>query len=148
MADAATDISSFKFAHRLRVRWAEADMQGIVFNGHYLTYFDIGVTEYFRVVFDGKPERMVEFNASVYVVKSVVNYKDSARFDDWLDIHVRTSKMGNSSLVISFAIVRGEEVLVDGENVYVHAPEGSPTRVSDDVRAALAKVDEHGPAKP
>ena len=106
------------------------------------------MTEYFRVVFERKPERMAQFNASVYVVKSIVNYKDSARFDDWLDIYVRTSKMGNSSLVISFAIARGDEVLVDGENVYVHAPEGGPARVSDDVRAALSKVDEHGPANP
>src|SRR5262245_22519326 len=36
----------FRFVHRLRVRWAEVDRQGIVFNGHYLTYFDVGVTEY------------------------------------------------------------------------------------------------------
>jgi len=26
----------FRFAHRLRVRWAEVDMQKIVFNAHYL----------------------------------------------------------------------------------------------------------------
>jgi len=139
MAEPSTEIAAFGFAHRLRVRWAEADMQGIVFNGHYLTYFDIGVTEYFRVVFDGEPERMAAFNASVYVVKSIVNYRDSARFDDWLDIHVRTSKIGNSSLVISFAIARGDEVLVDGENVYVHAPDGTPARVPDEVRELLMR---------
>ena len=40
--------SDFSFFHPLRVRWAEADMQGIVFNGHYLTYFDVAFTEYFR----------------------------------------------------------------------------------------------------
>ncbi|MFK7963568.1 MAG: acyl-CoA thioesterase [Burkholderiaceae bacterium] len=142
MVDDTQDISLFNFAHRLRVRWAEADMQGIVFNGHYLTYFDIGVTEYFRVVFDGDVKRMAAFNESVYVVKSVVNYRDSARFDDWLDINVRTSKMGNSSLVISFAITRDGQVLVDGENIYVHAPGSSPTRVSDEVRTLLSRVDQ------
>ncbi len=148
MADDKPDISLFKFAYRLRVRWSEADMQGIVFNGHYLTYFDIGVTEYFRAAFYGDPERMAAFNESVYVVKSVVNYRDSARFDDWLDINVRTSKMGNSSLVISFAITREQQVLVDGENVYVHAPEGSPTRVSDDIRQLLTRVDQGIAATP
>lgn len=35
----------FSFFHPLRVRWAEVDMQGIVFNGHYLTYFDVAFTE-------------------------------------------------------------------------------------------------------
>ena len=38
----------FSFFHTLRVRWAEVDMQAIVFNGHYLTYFDVAFTEYWR----------------------------------------------------------------------------------------------------
>ena len=42
--------ASFSFSHRLRVRWAEVDKQNIVFNGHYLTYFDVGVTEYWRAI--------------------------------------------------------------------------------------------------
>ena len=40
--------ADFRFSHSLRVRWAEVDKQDIVFNGHYLTYFDVGVTEYYR----------------------------------------------------------------------------------------------------
>src|SRR5690606_20149900 len=40
----------FRFSTSLRVRWAEVDMQGIVFNGHYLTYADVGITEYFRAL--------------------------------------------------------------------------------------------------
>ena len=38
--------SDFRFFHRLRVRWAEIDMQKIVFNGHYLAYIDTAVTSY------------------------------------------------------------------------------------------------------
>ena len=38
----------FIFFHSLRVRWSEVDMQGIVFNGHYLTYFDVAFSEYWR----------------------------------------------------------------------------------------------------
>ena len=45
--------ADFRFSHTLRVRWAEVDKQDIVFNGHYLTYFDVGVTEYYRAI--GKP---------------------------------------------------------------------------------------------
>ena len=37
----------FVCAHRLRVRWAEVDMQKIVFNGHYLTYIDTAIADYF-----------------------------------------------------------------------------------------------------
>ena len=43
-----TDSSpaAFRFVHRLRVRWAEVDMQNIVFNGHYLTWFDEAFTDF------------------------------------------------------------------------------------------------------
>ena len=40
----------FRFFHPLRVRWAEVDPQGIVFNGNYLTYADVAITEYFRAL--------------------------------------------------------------------------------------------------
>ena len=35
----------FVCVSRLRVRWAEVDMQKIVFNGHYLTYIDTAIAE-------------------------------------------------------------------------------------------------------
>ena len=41
---------SFKFFYTLRVRYAEVDAQGIVFNAHYLTYFDCAITEYYRAI--------------------------------------------------------------------------------------------------
>lgn len=44
------DASQFTFFHTLRVRWAEVDPQSIVFNGHYLTYADVAITEYFRAL--------------------------------------------------------------------------------------------------
>ena len=40
--------SQFSFFHRLRVRWAEVDLQRVVFNGNYLLYFDVAFTEYWR----------------------------------------------------------------------------------------------------
>jgi acyl-CoA thioester hydrolase len=40
--------SDFKFFYPIRVRYAETDLQGIVFNAHYLTYFDTAIYEYLR----------------------------------------------------------------------------------------------------
>ena len=37
--------SDYRFFHRLRVRWAEVDMQKIVFNAHYLMYFDTAIAD-------------------------------------------------------------------------------------------------------
>ena len=35
---------NFRCMHRLRVRWAEVDMQQIVFNAHYLLYIDYAMS--------------------------------------------------------------------------------------------------------
>ena len=42
--------SDFRFRDRLRVRWAEIDAQQIVFNGHYLMYFDTAMAGYWRAL--------------------------------------------------------------------------------------------------
>ena len=116
-------------------------MQGVVFNGHYLTYFDIGITEYLRSAYDGRADEMQTLFANLYVAKSTLSYRESARFDDWIDILVRTESIGNSSLVIGFAITRDQTVLVDGQSIYVHAPGGQSARVPDAVRDALGAID-------
>ncbi len=36
------------FRHRLRVRWSECDLQGVVFYPNYLAYFDHAITELWR----------------------------------------------------------------------------------------------------
>ena len=42
--------TDFRCLHRMRVRWAEVDMQKIVFNAHYLTYFDTAMGDYWRAL--------------------------------------------------------------------------------------------------
>ena len=42
--------NTFSFIYSLRVRYSEVDPQGIVFNAHYLTYFDCAITEYYRKI--------------------------------------------------------------------------------------------------
>jgi acyl-CoA thioester hydrolase len=107
--------------HRLRVRWAEVDMQGIVFNGHYLTYFDIAVTEYWRQIGLPYPQATAETGGELYTVRSVVEYASPARYDDEIDLYIRSKRIGRSSLTFVLEIWRSDEALVSGELVYVHA---------------------------
>ena len=137
--------SEFQFSHRLRVRWAEADMQGVVFNGHYLTYFDIGITEYLRAILGGDPQRLKEMFDLMYVIKATIEYKASARFDDELDVCVRTARLGGSSMQILFEIYRGDELLITGENIYVYAERGKATRIPDAFRAAIRDFEKTEP---
>ena len=112
----------FSFCHRLRVRWAEVDKQGIVFNGNYFLYFDVTITEYWRAIGIDYPDGYVEaFGADMYAVKASAEYFGSAGFDDILDIHGRTAKLGRSSMQFLLEIWRGEEHLVSGELIYVNA---------------------------
>ena len=127
---------------RLRVRWAEVDMQKIVFNGHYLTYIDTAIADYWRAIGLPYPHGYVErFGNDVYLRKATVEYLGSARYDDELVIYCRVSKLGRSSMTFVFEICRGSEPpLVTAELVYVNAdaemkPAPLPGELRDKVRA-------------
>jgi acyl-CoA thioester hydrolase len=111
----------FRFFHALRVRWAEVDMQGIVFNGHYLLYVDVAFTEFWRA--SGLPTvlQQAEEGRELFARKSTIEYLAPARFDDLLDIGVRCSAIGRSSLTIALEIYRGDVQLISAEVVYVYA---------------------------
>ncbi len=111
----------FAFSHRLRIRWAEVDRQDIVFNGHYLTYFDLGMTEYLRAMGFPYPAGLLDAGSDLFVVKANVEYKASARYDDEIDIYCRVSRIGRSSIQFLFEIYRDNDLLVTGENIYVNA---------------------------
>ena len=111
----------FAFSHRLRIRWAEVDRQDIVFNGHYLTYFDLGMTEYLRAMGFPYPAGLLDAGSDLFVVKATVEYKTSARYDDEIDIYCRVSRIGRSSIQFLFEIYRDNDLLVTGENIYVNA---------------------------
>lgn len=111
----------FLFFHPLRVRWVEVDMQKIVFNGHYLMYFDTAVSDYWRNLALPYEQTMHDLGGDLYVVKSSLEYKASAVYDDLLHIGMRCQRIGNSSITFQACAFRGEHVLVTGELVYVFA---------------------------
>lgn len=108
--------SAFTFSHPLRVRWAECDAQGIVFNVNYFLYFDVAMTEWLRAI-GCSPSATIEF----YTVRAEADYRGSARFDDMLDVAVRCVRLGEKSMSLKLAIFRGEELLTEGALTYVHA---------------------------
>jgi len=116
--------ADFVCVPRLRVRWAEVDMQKIVFNGHYLTYIDTAVAEYWRGIGLPYPQGYVErYGNDMYLRKATVEYLGSARYDDLLDVCCRVGKLGRSSMTFHFEIYREKEEapLLTAELVYVNA---------------------------
>lgn len=117
----------FRLFHRLRVRWAEVDMQKIVFNAHYLMYFDTAITDYWRALAMPYEDGMASLGGDLYVVKATVEFHASARMDDQLEVALRCARVGNSSLTFHGAIFRGDEHLISGELVYVFADPATQT---------------------
>lgn len=113
--------TDFQFFHRLRVRWAEIDMQKIVFNGHYLTYLDTAVTAYWSKVALPYESAFHLLGGELYVKKATLEYHASALMDDDLSIGMKCSKMGKSSMVFEAGIFRGDKLLISGELIYVFA---------------------------
>lgn len=110
----------FRCLHRLRVRWSEIDAQKIVFNAHYLMYIDTALGDYWRAMALPYEQTVHYLGGDMVVRKSTIEYSGSARYDDLLDVGIRCSRIGTSSLVLTAGVYRGAELLVTGELVYVY----------------------------
>ena len=142
--------SDFGFFHRLRVRWSEVDMQAIVFNGHYLNYFDVAFTEYWRR--SGLPDvlQQARDGRELFARKATVEYLAPARFDDELEIGVRCAAMGRSSLRFVMEIHCGDTHLISGELIYVYAETTArqSAAVPDSWRATIYALETTKPEQP
>lgn len=127
--------SDFKFSVKKRVRYAEIDAQAVVFNSRYLEYFDIGITEYWRGagVYDRWPAHS---SPEFHVARAEVNYRAPILLDEEIDICVRASRVGNSSMTYLFELhgAGADDLRADGQLVYVHVAEaqGAPAPVPDE----------------
>ena len=109
-----------RFCLLLRVRYHECDAQKVVFNARYADYVDIAVTEFFRAVFGGYQDLM-DTGLDTQVVRMLVEWKSSAKYDDILSIGVRTKHIGNTSFTLEVEIKEhfSHRAIAVAENVYV-----------------------------
>jgi acyl-CoA thioester hydrolase len=112
----------FNFFYSFRVRYSEVDAQGIVFNAHYLTYFDTAMTEYLRHIEYDYVNEVKERNEDFHTVKTLVEYKSPIYFDQIIDVCLKVKKIGTSSLTfyIEVHLNKEDNMLVSGEVVWVN----------------------------
>ena len=144
--------SDFRFKTTVRVRWMECDAQGIVYNGAYLGYLEIGQAEYYRNL--GFAIYRIPQNGyfDFAVVKSTQEFKAPAKVDEIIELHVRVSKIGNTSLTLNLEIYPegSDRLLTEIETVYVgyDAATESTKRVPDDIRRLVTHFEETGEVLP
>ena len=119
--------NDFRLLHRLRVRWVEVDLQKIVFNGHYLMYFDTAMADYWRALAIPYEDTMHQLGGDLYVKKASLEYHASAQYDDRLDVGLRCQRIGNSSIQFVGGIFSGDQLLITGELLYVYANPNTKT---------------------
>jgi acyl-CoA thioester hydrolase len=142
-----TERAAFTLVHPMRVRWAEVDMQRVVFNGNYLTYFDTAVAEYWRAITARTGRDYFADYMRLYAVKATLDFHASAHYDELIDVGCRLVRLGRSSMTLAFCLWRGEERLVSGEIVYVHVSdeEKKSAPIPDYLREAMIGFERAAP---
>jgi acyl-CoA thioester hydrolase len=148
MTETLPSRADYPFFNPLRVRWAEVDLQKIVFNAHYLAYADCSFTEYWRMTGLTPPLEQNLSGGELFVRRVTIDYYASAVFDDELEIGVRCTRMGRSSLAFQAGMFRKgtDELLVVVDLSYVYAAPATATSpakskpIPDDWRGVLAQI--------
>ncbi len=106
----------------IRVRYADTDAMGIVYNGRYLEYFEVGRTELLRV--HGLPYSVVEKNGyQLPLLQACVKFKNAAFYDDLIEIEAVVKELFVPKIHIDYVLRRkgSEEIIATGytEHVFV-----------------------------
>lgn len=130
------------FRHRLRVRWSECDLQGVVFYPNYLAYFDHALTELWREAV-GPFAQINDFGIDLVVAEAQIRYRASARFDDEIEIVVSITRLGDSSMTMEIAVERCADgtLLAEGRlrHVFVDPGDFQKREMPAEVREGLGR---------
>ena len=104
-------------------RFAEIDQQNVVFNAHYLTWFDEALTGYFDHLDASYPDLMAD-GLDMQLVHTEIDYAAPVRWRDAVRVGVVCEAVGTTSFTIGFTVLRrrddtDEVPAVRGRNVYV-----------------------------
>lgn len=126
------------FVHTVRPRYAEVDQQGVVFNAHWLTFFDEACTRFFEWLGDTPSESFFS-EYDLMIVKAVLEWEGPAGFDEHVDIEVVPTRLGTKSLDLTYRASVGERPACTGVITYVSVKPGTHQSVPipDRLRARL-----------
>lgn len=119
--------NTFSFFYSLRVRYAEVDAQGVVFNAHYLTYCDTAITEFFRNAGHSYSDFFTSKGLDFHLVKATVEYLRPVAFDEMIDIGVAVARIGTSSVTFTLGFFGQDDSVcrATGEIIWVCAQPGT-----------------------
>lgn len=130
------------YTHEIRVRYGEVDLQGVVFNAHWLAYFDDALTRYLLDLgFDvpGDPANEEPDPADVMVVHAELDWHGPAGIGDLVEITIDPVRLGTSSFDLRFtATVAGRDVCSATLTYVSVGSDGRPRPIPDELRGPLS----------
>lgn len=121
------------YRHEVRVRYVDCDMQGVVYNAHYLTFVDDALDCWMRVL-DPTPE--TTYGWEVMLKKAEILWDGPAHLAEVIGIDAAVSRWGNTSFDVTFTGAVGERAVFESTVTYVvvdHA-EHRPMKIPDQLR--------------
>ena len=122
--------------HPVRIRYGEVDMQGVVFNAHYLAYCDDAVDTWLRTL----DAHFEQHGWDIMLKKAVVEWHGPAGIGDTLDIDLGVSRWGNTSLEVGFTGTVDGRAVFTATITYVGVKAGTkePAPPPPEVKALLS----------
>ena len=116
---------------RLRVRYAETDQMGVVYYANYLVWFEVARTDLLRA--SGWNYRDMEREGfALPVIQAHCEYRESARYDDLIDIQTSGELMSPVRVRFAYRVLRASDGALLAEGFTEHAtldPTGRPRRL-------------------
>ncbi len=134
---------SWPVTYQRRVRYADIDSQGIVFNGNYMTYYDDAITDLFLAA--GMTTDVTHAAGyDVVTAHASMDFRASATLFETLEVDVRIARIGRTSVTFELQSRVGDRVTTEAKIIYVtvDAETFRPTPVPDEFIAAMEEL--HG----
>jgi acyl-CoA thioester hydrolase len=131
-----TAPSAEPFRHQVAVRYGEVDMQGVVFNAHYLAYVDDCIDTWLRT----REAHFERFGWDLMLKKATVEWHGAASIGDLLTLTPAVVRWGRTSFDVAVGGVVGERPVFDATIVYVGVKVGTrePMAPPEEIRALLS----------
>jgi acyl-CoA thioester hydrolase len=133
-------VSASPTVSRLRVRYAETDKMGVVYYANYFVWFEVGRTDLLRA--SGWNYRDMETEGfSLPVIDATCRYRESAKYDDEIEVRTRGELLSPVRLKFTYEVVRAADGAMLATGTTVHATldgNGRPCRLPERVRTVLS----------
>jgi len=125
----------------VRVRYAETDRMGVVYYANYFVWFEVGRTEWLRETGWCYRDMEADGGVALPVIEAHCDYRQSARYDDVLEIRTRATLLTAVRVRFDYEIVRTSDDVIAATGHTVHAAldaGGRPRRLPERVRMMLS----------